>query len=142
MLNKIKERIRHWIARWIWVALRYELDDFVELITRQYETQNQRLVERERAFEERMKSMESRIKAREQAVARLEESIGVVASQTTVAISDVLTQIALMSHGYDPATVLEQAGEPDFVATVLKLMQRVDKLEQLVKEQANDTNVD
>ncbi len=30
----------------------------------------------------------------------------------------------------------------NFVATVLKLMQRVDKLEQLVKEQANDTNVD
>ncbi len=132
---RIKERIRHWIARWIRVALRYELDDFLELVTRQYETQNRRLAERERAFEERMKS-------REQGVIILEAQMAIAASQTTVAISDVLTQIALMGHGYDPAVVLEQAGEPDFVATVLKLMQRVDKLEQLVKEQANDTNVD
>src|SRR5216684_2685604 len=52
---------------------------------------------------------------------------------------DVEAIFSMYIHEHDQF-ILEQAGEPDFVATVLKLSQRVDKLEAALaeKEQSDD----
>jgi len=128
-------KVRHWIARWIWVALRSETDEFLDLITGQYATQNKRLEERERAFE-------GRTKASEHAANRLEYDMTKAASDTTVAISDVITEIQLFRKQYNDAGEVDIAGAVLRVEkAVTKLSQRVDKLEQAATNTSKDYEV-
>lgn len=60
-MKRLLSKIIHWVARWIWIAMRSETDEFLESITGQYEAQNRRLEERERAFDRRAEAVEKKI---------------------------------------------------------------------------------